>query len=294
MPFWEGGRWFYSKNSGLQKQNVWYTRATLNGAEQVVLDPNQLSPDGSIALSGFAPSPGGKWLAYGQSEGGSDWVTYYVRDLTTGRNIADTVRWVKFSGAPWTNDGRGFFYSRYPEPPKGEQLKVKLENQTIYYHRVGTKQAQDAKIYARPDHPMWFVGGNVDESGQFLFVYTSEGTDKNEVYFAELGDPMQPKEVVGPDTVSVLGTLGLPPDAPEPQRRVALAKWVASITCWPASPRTPPTPTPNQPSHSSETPQAGHAGVRLTRHDCDGNYTISPKVPALEQFGRILRRPRGC
>ena len=192
VPFWEGGRWFYSKNSGLQKQNVWYTRPTLNGAEQVVLDPNQLSPDGSIALSGFAPSPGGKWLAYGQSEGGSDWVTYYVRDLATGKNAADTVRWVKFSGASWTNDGKGFFYSRYPEPPKGEQLKVKLENQTIYYHRVGTKQAQDAKIYARPDHPTWFVGGNVDEAGRFLFVYTSAGTDKNELYFADLGDPMHP------------------------------------------------------------------------------------------------------
>ena len=192
VPFWEGGRWFYSKNSGLQKQNVWYTRATLNGAEQVVLDPNQLSPDGSIALSGFSPSPGGRWLAYGQSEGGSDWVTYYVRDLSTGKNTADTVRWVKFSFASWTNDDKGFYYSRYPEPPKGEQLKVKLENQTIYYHRVGTKQAQDVKIYARPDHPTWFVGGNVEESGQFLFVYTSEGTDKNELYFADLGDPRRP------------------------------------------------------------------------------------------------------
>src|SRR5439155_20299998 len=118
LPFFEGGRWFYSRNSGLQRQNVWFGRRTLDGAEQLVLDPNQLSPDGSIALAGFAPSPNGKWLAYGQSEGGSDWVTYYVRDLATGRNTADTIRWVKFGGASWTNDGDGFFYSRFPEPPK--------------------------------------------------------------------------------------------------------------------------------------------------------------------------------
>jgi len=151
-PFWEGGRWYYTKNSGLQRQSVWYSRPTLDGAERVILDPNQLSPDGSIALSGFAPSPGGKMLAYGQSEGGSDWVTYYVRDLSTGKNTADTVRWAKFSGASWTNDGKGFFYSRFPEPAAGVQLKVKLEHQTLYYHRLGTPQSADVKIYARPDH----------------------------------------------------------------------------------------------------------------------------------------------
>jgi prolyl oligopeptidase len=192
VPFWEGGRWFYTKNSGLQKQSVWYSRLTLNGPEQLVLDPNQLSPDGSVALSGFAPSPDGKSLAYGQSEGGSDWVTYYVRDLATGRNTADTVRWAKFSGASWTNDGKGFFYSRYPEPPKGQQLKVKLENQALYYHRLGTPQSADVKVYARPDHPSWFVFGGVDESGRYLFVTTSRGTDKNELYLADLGDPMRP------------------------------------------------------------------------------------------------------
>jgi prolyl oligopeptidase len=191
-PFWQGGRWFYTKNSGLQRQSVWYARLTLDGAEQVVLDPNQLSPDGSIALSGFSPSPDGKSLAYGQSEGGSDWVTYYVRDLRTGKSTADTVRWAKFSGASWTKDGQGFFYSRYPEPPKGEQLKVKLEHQTLYYHRLGTPQSADVKVYARPDHPSWFVFGRVDESGRYLLITTTPGTDKNEVYIADLGDATRP------------------------------------------------------------------------------------------------------
>ena len=192
LPFYEGGRWFYSKNSGLQRQNVWHSRQTLDGPEQVVLDPNRLSPDGSVALSGFSPSPDGRYLVYGQSEGGSDWVTYYVRDLRTGTNRADTIRFVKFGGASWTNDGRGFFYSRFPEPPAGEQIKTALANQTIYYHRVGTRQAADIKIHARPDQPKWYVNASMDEAGRYLFVYTSGGTDKNELYVADLGDPMNP------------------------------------------------------------------------------------------------------
>jgi prolyl oligopeptidase len=192
VPFWEGDRWFYTKNTGLQRQSVWYSRRTLDGAEQMVLDPNQLSPDGSIALSGFAPSPDGRTLAYGLSEGGSDWVTYYVRDLATGKNTADTVRWAKFSGAAWTRDGKGFFYSRYPEPPKGQELKAKLEHQALYYHRLGTPQSADVKVYARPDQPSWFVFGGVDESGRYLYVMTSRGTDKNELYLADLGSAMQP------------------------------------------------------------------------------------------------------
>ena len=192
VPFWEGGRWFYTKNSGLQKQSVWFTRRTLAGAERVVLDPNQLSPDGSIALSGFSPSPDGKMIAYGQSEGGSDWVTFYVRDIASGKSTTDTVKWAKFSGASWTRDGKGFFYSRYPEPAAGEQLKVKLENQQLFYHRLGTPQSADVKIYARPDNPSWFVFGGVDETGRYLFVFTSKGTDKNELYWADMGNAMKP------------------------------------------------------------------------------------------------------
>ncbi|MGH7638668.1 MAG: S9 family peptidase, partial [Gemmatimonadaceae bacterium] len=192
MPWFEGGRWYYSKNSGLQRQSVWYSRESLDGPEQLVLDPNRLSPDGSIALAGFSPSPDGRYLAYGQSEGGSDWRTLYVRDLRTGRNTADTIRWVKFSGASWTSDGAGFFYSRYPEPPKGEQIKTALADQKIYYHRVGTPQSQDVTIYERPDQPKWYVGGGVDETGRYLFVNTSAGTDKNELYVADLGDPKNP------------------------------------------------------------------------------------------------------
>jgi prolyl oligopeptidase len=142
-PRWQGGRWYYSRNSGLQRQSVMYSRATLDGPEQVVLDPNRLSPDGSIALSGFVPSPDGRYVAFGQSEGGSDWSTYVVRSLANGRATGDTVRWVKFSGISWTHDGRGFFYGRYPEPKTGEKLSGALRDKKIYYHAIGTRQAED-------------------------------------------------------------------------------------------------------------------------------------------------------
>jgi prolyl oligopeptidase len=204
IPFWEGGRWYYTKNSGLQRQNVWFTRDRLDAPERVVLDPNQLSPDGSVALSSFSPSPDGRSLAYGQSDGGSDWVTLYVRDLRTGKNTADTIRWVKFSSTSWTSDGRGFFYSRFPEPPAGEQLKVKLENHALYYHRLGTEQWQDVKVYARPDEPSWFIYGSVSESGRHLFVYTTRGTDKNELYIADLGTGPRP-DITAPIRAVVTG-----------------------------------------------------------------------------------------
>ena len=192
VPFWQGGRWWYTKNSGLQKQNVWYSRVTLTGAEEMIIDPNQLSPDGSTALSAFTPSPDGRHFAYGLSEGGSDWVTLYVRDLATGKNTSDIIKWVKFSSAEWTKDGKGFFYSRFPEPPQGKQLEAKLEHMTLYYHKLETEQAADIKIYERPDQPSWFVGGTIDETRRYLFVATTRGTDKNEVYLADLGDPRHP------------------------------------------------------------------------------------------------------
>jgi len=192
VPFYQGGRWYYTRNTGLQRQSVWYSRQTLDGTETLVLDPNKLSPDGSTALSGFSPSPDGEHYALSLSEGGSDWQTIYIRDTAAGRTMSDTVRWVKFSGASWTHDGQGFFYSRYPQPPAGKELETKLENQTLYYHRIGTPQSADSVIYARSDNPGWFVFGGVDETGRYLFIMTSKGTDRNELYVADLGDPMHP------------------------------------------------------------------------------------------------------
>jgi len=150
-PNFEGGRWFYSRNTGLQRQSVFFARETLSGPERVVLDPNQLWPDGSTALSSFDPSPDGRYFAYAASEGGSDWQTYRVRDLQSGKDLTDTIRWVKFSSLAWTQDGKGFFYGRYPEPPAGKMLEAAIRDKKIYYHRLNTPQADDRLVYELPD-----------------------------------------------------------------------------------------------------------------------------------------------
>ena len=192
-PRWQGGRWYYSRNTGLQRQSVMYSRATLDGAEQVALDPNKLSPDGSVALSGFVPSPDGRYVAYGQSEGGSDWSTYLVRDLKSGRATRDTVRWVKFSGLSWTHDGRGFFYGRYPEPSAGEKLRGALRDKKIYYHAIGSAQSEDRLIYERAEEPTLFISAGLDETGRYLIVTTNKGTSaKNELFVADLENPKKP------------------------------------------------------------------------------------------------------
>jgi prolyl oligopeptidase len=194
VPFFEGGRWFYTRNTGLQRQSVFYARSSLGGAESVVLDPNTFSPDGSIALSGFAPSPDGAHLAFGQSEGGSDWSVYHVRELPGGTELPDTIRWVKFSGLSWTKDGKGFFYGRYPEPPAGKALEAAIRDPKTYYHTLGTPQTSDRMIYERPDEPALFISADLDETCRYLFITTNKGTsNKNELFVKDLGDPLAPK-----------------------------------------------------------------------------------------------------
>ncbi|HVT49821.1 MAG TPA: prolyl oligopeptidase family serine peptidase [Vicinamibacterales bacterium] len=193
MPAREGGRYFYARNSGLQRQAPIYVRASLDAAPDVVIDPNLLSPDGSVSLAQWAPSPDGRLLAYGLAEGGTDWQTIHVRDLATGRDLDDAVEWMRFSSLSWTKDDRGFFYSRYPEPPKGQALEAALSGHAVYYHVVGTPQADDVLVYERPDHPTWFIGGGVTEDGRYLLVTTARGSDNtNRLYAADLGDPFHP------------------------------------------------------------------------------------------------------
>ena len=193
LPFWEGGRWFYAKNSGLQRQSVWYSRRTLDGPDQLVLDPNQLSPDGSIALSGFAPSPDGKSLAYGQSEGGSDWVTYYVRDLATGEQHGGHGP-VGRSSAARRGRGMGRASSTRDTPRRLLDSSSRPSSRTrrSYYHRLGTPQSS-RREGVRPTGQSHMVRERWSRRvGPILFVTTSKGTDKNELYLADLGDPMRP------------------------------------------------------------------------------------------------------
>jgi len=193
MPRYEGRRWFYSRNTGLQRQSVVFTRETLNARETIAIDPNALSPDGSVQLSQFSPSPDGQYFAYGQAEGGSDLETFYVRELASGRQLADTIRWMKFSGVQWTKDGKGFFYGRYPEPPPGKGLQVADHDAKIYYHRLGDDQAADRLIYERPEEPTLYLDQQIDEAGRYLFILTSRGTSpKNELFVKDLRDPLAP------------------------------------------------------------------------------------------------------
>ena len=191
-PRFVGRHWFYRRNSGLQRQSVIFTRETLDGPETVVIDPNVLSPDGTTALSLFDPSPDGRHFSYGQAEGGSDWSTVYVRELA-GRQLPDEIKWVKFSSIAWTEDGKGFFYGRYPEPPPGKALEAAVKDKKIYYHVLGTPQSADRLIYERKEEPTLFIDADIDETGRYLFFFTNKGTsNKNELFVKDLGNPLSP------------------------------------------------------------------------------------------------------
>jgi prolyl oligopeptidase len=193
-PYFRGSRWFYARNTGLQRQSVMYTRASLTGPETVAIDPNVLSPDGSLALSDFVPAPDGKRFAYALSEGGSDWSTYYVRELRGGEPLADVIRWVKFSTVAWTHDAKGFFYGRYPEPPAGKVIESAVRDKRLYYHVLGTDQSADRLVYERPDDPMLFIDADLDETGRYYFIQTNKGTsNKNELFVKDLGNPSAPR-----------------------------------------------------------------------------------------------------
>jgi prolyl oligopeptidase len=193
LPVREGGRYFYSKNTGLQRQSPIYVRDTLAAEPKLVIDPNVLSPDASQSLSQSAPSPDGKLLAYGMSEGGADWQTLHVREVDTGKDLPDDVKWMRFSDISWTADSKGFFYSRYPAPPEGQVLQAALSGQALYYHRVGTPQSDDRLIYERKDLPTWFINGTVTEDGRYLLILMAKGSDNNNrLYYADLGDPRKP------------------------------------------------------------------------------------------------------
>lgn len=187
VPFKQGNRYFLTKNDGLQNQSVLYWMASLDAQPKVLLDPNTLSTDGTIALAGSSVSEDGKLLAYGLSTAGSDWEEWKVREVETGRDLSDELKWVKFSGASWTKDGKGFFYSRYDEPAESAKLTKVNYYQKLYYHRIGTKQSEDALIYERRDHKEWGFGGAVSDDGHYLIISISEGTDhRNRVFYKDL------------------------------------------------------------------------------------------------------------
>ncbi len=186
IPFKEGDRYFYFKNDGLQNQSVLYTLTSLDGEPTVLLDPNQLSADGTVALSGLAISDDGHLMAYALSMGGSDWKEWRIRSVETGEDLSDRVEWSKFSGAAWTSDGKGFFYSRYDRPESGELQNINYY-QKLYYHRVGTPQTEDILIYHRPDRKEWGFDSGVTEDGRYLIISVWQGSEpKNLIFYLDL------------------------------------------------------------------------------------------------------------
>jgi len=175
VPFKQGGRYYYSYNSGLQNQDVLYTQDTLEAPARVLLDPNTLSKDGTVALAGTSFSDNGKYVAYGVAEAGSDWAKWKVLEVATGKTLEDELRWIKFNTPTWAHTGDGFFYARYPEP-QAEFQGLNL-NQKVYYHKIGTPQSEDQMIYERPDEPKWGFGCEVTEDGRYLIITIWKGTD---------------------------------------------------------------------------------------------------------------------
>jgi len=184
------GSWYiFSKNTGLQPQNVVYKAKSLDAALEVLIDPNTLSKDGTVALGDISFTDDGRYMAYSLAASGSDWIEWRVRDVATAQDLPDLVRWSKFSSAAWLKDGSGFFYSRYDEP-KGDQLQAVNKNQKVFFHKLGTPQDRDVLVHERRDKPDWGFGADVTEDGRYLLIYQSEGTDnRNRIFVRDLEKP---------------------------------------------------------------------------------------------------------
>src|SRR5262245_42401324 len=170
----ENGHYFYRKNSGLQNQSVLYYADTLTSEPKVLLDPNQLSSDGTVALQDMVSSNDAKLLAYGLAASGSDWTEWKVRDVASATDLSDDLKWLKFSSVSWTTDNKGFYYSRYAEPKQGAELEQTNYFEKLYYHQLGTPQSSDKLIYETPNEKEWRFNPKVTDDGKYLIITISK------------------------------------------------------------------------------------------------------------------------
>ncbi len=182
VPLKKGGKYFYNHNSGLQNQATMFVvtagvKSEAEGKGTPLIDPNNWSKDGATALGEWVPSEDGTRMLYTVQDGGTDWRTIKVADVATGQLLPDSVEWVKFSGLAWAKDGSGFYYSAFPAPAAAEKFQALNENQKVFFHRLGTKQADDTLIHATPDHPRYGHIAQVTDDGRWLVITTTEGTD---------------------------------------------------------------------------------------------------------------------
>lgn len=187
-PWRRGGRYFQFRNTGLQNQDVLFTMDAPTAVGRVLLDPNTLSEDGTASLTSLAVSPDGRYLAYGVSHAGSDWITWRVREVDTLEDLPDELEWSRFSLATWLPDSSGFYYNRYPRPEEGEEYVAELERPELLLHRLRTPQADDELVYSRPDEPRYSFHPYITEDGAYLILTTTRGTERrNLIHYRELG-----------------------------------------------------------------------------------------------------------
>ncbi len=202
-PVRRGAKWFWWRNDGLSNQDVLHVGDDPRSQGEVLLDPNAMSPDGTVAVSGLAISHDGSRIAYGTSASGSDWRTWRVLDVATKATLADEVAWSKFSGAAWTKDGKGFFYQRYPQPEAGATFEAQNLQPQLCYHEVGADPKTDRVVYERPDEPKWGFGPRVTDDGRWLVIGISFGTDRrNRVALVDLRQDGWPVRMLVPDLVA--------------------------------------------------------------------------------------------
>jgi prolyl oligopeptidase len=188
LPFKEGGKYFWSRNDGLQAQDVLYVADKVDGAGRVLIDPNTFEKDGTSSLAAYNVSPDGKHVAYAKSGGGSDWREWRIREVATGKDLPDLIKWSKFSGASWSRDAKGFFYNRYDPPREGDTLKGVNVFPKVFYHRIGTTQDQDVLVHERPDDKELGFGATATQDGKYLVISVWRGTDrKNDVFWMPMG-----------------------------------------------------------------------------------------------------------
>jgi len=183
----KGNRYFQLGNTGLQNQDVLFVKDGFESEARILLDPNTLSEDGTLALNTWAVSKDGNWLAYAISASGSDWLTWRVRDVSTGADLSDEIKWIKLSVASWKSDSTGFYYSRYDAPAPGEDYTGVNYHQKLFYHQRGTNQEEDILVYERPDQKEWGFDAAVTDDGNYLILTVWMGTDRrNRIFYQDL------------------------------------------------------------------------------------------------------------
>jgi prolyl oligopeptidase len=208
-PERHGRNWFYTHNDGLQNQAVIFVTPDPGTPGRMLLDPNTLSKDGTVALRETAVSDDGRLFAYALSDAGSDWQIWRVRNVDTGADLPDEVRWSKAGAGSWRKDGSGFYYTAYAAPQSGDVLKAANQYQKLYFHKLGTPQSRDALVYTRADDPDWFVGGTVTDDGRYLVIQANHGDEvQNTLLVQELTAPATPIRTVIPKPTAVYNFIG--------------------------------------------------------------------------------------